>query len=616
MIPLLALPMLACSEIRTLDTLERAMTQDVKIVATDGSGDAYLGQGVSAAGDVNADGYGDVVVAAPLDSSRRENAGSAYIYLGGPHGADLSTEVKLEATDWGPDAFFGYSPSRAGDVNGDGYGDVVVGAMGDNDHGPGAGAVYVFLGSAAGIDPGSESKLIAADVAPEDNFGRSVSSAGDVNGDGYDDVVVGAHGDDDNGSASGSMYVYLGSGAGIDPAAVDKISPTDGEENEQFGISVAGVGDVNGDGYDDVVAGAFWDDEAASYAGSIYLYLGSAAGIDPGSETKVTADGGMSGANFGWSVAGAGDVDGDGYDDVIVGANYDNEAATDAGAAYVFHGCDVGLELLTETKLMASDAATEDELGYSVAGAGDVNDDGYDDVIVGAYTDDDNGSGSGSAYVYMGSATGVDLGSEVKLVSLDGDEWDYFGVSVSGAGDTNADGADDVIVGAMGDDDAGYSSGSAYTFLGTCTEQNWYADFDEDGFGDPDATWFDCLPPNGYIADASDCDDTDATVNPAAEEVCDDGLDNDCNDLADEDDPACGSGDDDDDSAGDDDTADDDTSDDDTSDDDIADDDIADDDDDDAEGSACDCRMDGRATPATAVLMLLGVGAILARRRL
>ncbi|MFT5587191.1 MAG: hypothetical protein ACI9VR_004799, partial [Cognaticolwellia sp.] len=245
-----------------------------------------------------------------------------------------------------------------------------------------------------------EDKLVASDGAAYDFFGNSVSAAGDVDGDGYDDLVVGAVYDGDNGSFSGSVYVYYGTATGISTAFQDKLVASDGAAADYFGTSVSGAGDVNRDGYDDLVVGAYGDDDNGSISGSAYVYYGTPTGISTASQDKLVALDGAAGDYFGISVSGAGDVNGDGYDDLVVGAFQDGDNGSASGSAYVYYGTPTGISTASQNKLVATDGAKHDAFGSSVSGAGDVDGDGYDDLIVGAHGDDDNGSGSGSAYVY------------------------------------------------------------------------------------------------------------------------------------------------------------------------------------------------------------------------
>ena len=516
-------------------TVDPTLTEDTKLTASDGASDDIFGFSVSGAGDVNDDGYDDVIVGAYQDDDNGAGSGSAYVYLGGSGGIDSTSETKLIASAGASGDGFARSVSGAGDVDGDGYDDVIVGAPED---GISAGCAYLYLGSSGGIDSSTETKLVASDTASNNFFGYAVSGAGDVDDDGYDDVLVWAP-YDAAGYTAGSVYVYLGSSGGIDNTRETKLTASDDASSDNFGVSISGAGDVDGDGYDDIIVGAFADDDNGSASGSVYLYLGSSGGIDSTSETKLTASDGAKYDYFGYSVSGAGDLDGDGYDDVIVGAYGDDGysgSSSEAGSVYVYQGSSGGVDSSSETKLTASDAASGDRFGYSVSGAGDVDGDGYDDVILGAYSDDDDGSSSGSAYVYLGSASSIDSLSETKLTAPDAASGDYFGYSVSGAGDVNGDGYDDVIVGAYNDDDDGSSSGSAYTVLGSCpTPATWYADADSDGYGDASATTTACSMPTGYVADATDCDDTEPLAWPSASEVCD-GVDNDCDGTVDNDD--------------------------------------------------------------------------------
>ncbi|UCE19787.1 MAG: FG-GAP repeat protein, partial [Gemmatimonadota bacterium] len=216
------------------------------------------------------------------------------------------------------------------------------------------------------------------------NFGYSVSGASDVNGDSYDDVIVGSPGYN---GGTGRAYVYFGA------ATMDNIADVtlDGEgTGNSFGFSVSGAGDVNNDGYDDVIVGA---DRYNSWTGRAYVYFG-AASMDNIADVTCTGEG--TDNYFGFSVSGAGDVNNDGYDDVIVGAFGYNSTT---GRAYVY----LGAASMDNTADVTLDGeGTVNHFGISVSGAGDVNNDGYDDVIVGA---GGHNSATGRTYVYLGAAS-------------------------------------------------------------------------------------------------------------------------------------------------------------------------------------------------------------------
>jgi len=526
-------------------SLSPALTDETKLVASDGAAYDYFGQSVSGAGDVNGDGYPDIVVGAYGDAEAGTYTGAAYLYYGSATGISSASEDKVVASDGASYDYFGSPVSGAGDVDGDGYDDLVVAAYGDDDNGWASGAAYVYYGSASGISSASEYKLMATDGAANDRFGWSVSGAGDLDADGYDDLVVGAHADDDNGSSSGSVYVYYGSATGITTVSEHKLSASDGAADALFGDRVSGAGDVDGDGYDDLVVGAPGDDGN----GAVYVYYGSATGVMTASEDKVVASDGASEDYFGSPVSGAGDLDGDGYDDLVVGAYKDDDNGTLSGSAYLYYGSATGILSASEHKLVSSDGATYDYYGWSVSGAGDLDGDGYDDLVVGAIRDNDAGTYSGSAYVYFGNPTGVSSTSERKLVASDAAGSDSFGVSVAGAGDLDSDGYDDLVVGAHGNSDDGTYSGSAYVRDGGCrdldgdgyecdddcddSDANTYpgaaelesatagmTDADGDGYGDDS-------PATGVTA-GTDCDDTDLAVSPDGTEGVGDEVDQDC----------------------------------------------------------------------------------------
>jgi len=285
---------------------------------------------VSTAGDVNGDGYSDFIVGAYEYENGQTGEGRALVYLGSPSGLASSPAWTAEGDQ--ASALFGFSVATAGDVNGDGHSDVIIGACQYSYGQLLEGWAYVYLGSASGL--ASSPAWTAQSDQAFANFGNSVATAGDVNGDGYSDVIVGANEYDGGLTDEGRAYVYLGSASGLSPF------PSWTSESNQayayFGNSVATAGDVNGDGYSDVIVGAYGYDNGQTDEGRTYAYLGSPSGL--AYPPAWTAESDQQYTSFGQSVASAGDVNGDGYSDIIVGANgYDN-GETDEGRAFLYYG--------------------------------------------------------------------------------------------------------------------------------------------------------------------------------------------------------------------------------------------------------------------------------------
>jgi hypothetical protein len=413
-----------------------------------------FGFSVSSAGDVNGDGFDEVIVGAPLFDAPESNEGLARVYYGAPEGPSMTADWSVDSDK--TSASFGCSVSDAGDVDGDGFDDVIVGAEyydfdGGEDY---EGGAFVYYGSAGGLafDP-----LWTANGGQGAScFGHSVSSAGDVNGDGYDDVIVGAHKYDNGHTNEGRAFVFHGSASGLSPTA-DWTAESD-QTNAYFGVSVSGAGDVNGDGYDDVIVGAHGYYNGEGSEGLAFVYYGSASGLS--TTADWVGEGNQVAAYFGFSVSGAGDVNDDGYDDVIVGAYGYDDDDTDEGRAFVYHGGPSGLSATAD---WTAESDQEDaQFAYSVSGAGDLNGDGCSDAIVGAHFYDNGESNEGRVYVYHGGYAGLSATADSTYES---DQVGAgFGHCVSSAGDVDGDGKSDVICGAYQYDNCELNEGCAVLY--------------------------------------------------------------------------------------------------------------------------------------------------------
>ncbi len=403
-----------------------------KISDTDGNFSGTLvdsdefGSEVSAIGDVDGDGITDLAVGAPHDDDGGSNRGAVWILFLDTNGT-VKSEQKISDTQGGFSASmnngddFGMGVTAIGDFDGDGVPDIAVGAQGDNDGGNSRGCVYLlFLNSNGTVK--SYQKIsdtqgsFGGSLDDYDHFGCDLASLGDLDGDGVTDIVVGAWGDDDGVTGEGAVYLILLNSSGT-VKSEHKISKTQGnfggtlDMMDQMGSSVTCIGDLDGNGVVDIVAGAPGDDDGGTSRGALWvLFLKK-----QGPTYKVDS--------------------------------YQKISSTQGGFTGVIDNSDL--------------------FGISVASLGDLNGDSIPDIVVGAYTDDDGGSGRGAVWnLFLNSNGTVD--SYQKVSDIEGgftgtlDNGDLFGISVDSIGDLDNDGINDIAVGAYRDDDGGTNKGAVW----------------------------------------------------------------------------------------------------------------------------------------------------------
>lgn len=415
----------------------------------EGSQDIGLyGNSVGIAGDVNGDGYSDIIVG----ESEFNSKGKAYIYYGSLNGMIDNDPEELYGTQIGSEA--GTSVSTAGDLNGDGYSDIIIGVP-EYDNGlQSEGAAFVYYGSNDGIDQAN--KLILEGNQENANFGSAVSTAGDVNGDGFDDVIVGIPGKIIGQDKVGAVYLFQGSSNGLLTTPLNMIYGD--QANSNYGSEISTAGDVNGDGYADIIIGA--SAYGFSAKGTAFVYHGSSTGF------SINANWIAEGANvsfFGNAVSTAGDVNGDGYSDVIIGASSFTNGQSSEGAVYVFQGSANGLAQNANWFIESNQSNTS--WGLDVASAGDINGDGFSDIVFSGYN---SNSKEGVVYVHYGSSTGLSANSNWSTIGSQ--NFGYYGFSVSSAGDVNGDGYSDLLIGEYGYDDIASGvddDGKVYLFKGS-----------------------------------------------------------------------------------------------------------------------------------------------------
>jgi hypothetical protein len=444
-----------------------------------------VGYHLHTAGDVNGDGYDDFLIGTFHNKTNEYNSGAAYLILGNST-ANWGNDISLSNADArfiGQQAYdaVGYCLGGAGDVNGDGFSDMIIGAPAGDDLVPeNPGHVYLVFGKPT-PDWGFYSELPSnADASfdgenQQDLAGLSAAFTGDINGDGYDEIICGAPFNDYGANDAGKAYLILGKATGWQRGF--NLNEADASfygsnGSGLVGYGVDGVGDVNGDGITDFAISALGE-------GKVYLFFGRKS-VNWGKNYDINrADvifvSEQNGNYTGWRVSGTGDVNGDGYDDFLIGAPYHDQNENEdskvylVGKVYLILGRSSGWKTnLSEADASYYGEAYNDEAGYDTQAAGDVNGDGYADFLIGAWYNDANGVDAGKMYLIKGKASGWQRNiplSSIEDYFVGEYAGDYAGYSVSTAGDVNGDGLNDIITSASYYSEAYYWGGKIYIFI-------------------------------------------------------------------------------------------------------------------------------------------------------
>ncbi len=400
---------------------------------------------VASAGDINNDGYDDIIIGAPFNSAEGTWAGRVYVFSG------LTGDTLYEYKNASADDRLGFCVASAGDVNSDGWDDIIFSAPTNDGTGANAGRAYVVSGQTG------DTLYVFSGEQANDQLGISVASAGDVNNDNFDDVIIGAYRNDANGIDAGRAYIFSGQTG-------DTLYIFGGEAaDDRFGTSVASAGDVNNDGFGDVIIGSVYNDGTGSNAGRAYVFSGQTGG------SLYVFSGEAADDNFGFPVTSAGDVNRDGFDDLIIGADYNDGSGIDAGRAYVFSG------QTGDTLYVFGGESAEDHFGFPVSSAGDVDSDGYADLMIGATANDAAGQDAGRVYLFSGR------NGDTIHVFTGTAEFEYYGASASSAGDVNKDGCADLIIGSPFYNAGGGEAGGAFVFTGCGCCVGKHGDVNGDG---------------------------------------------------------------------------------------------------------------------------------------
>ncbi|MFZ5475759.1 MAG: integrin alpha [Myxococcota bacterium] len=425
-----------------------------------------LGTSVAGGADMDDDGDDDVAVGAPgVDDPHREtggecggHAGVVYVFASPLSGEVPATEAEGYLYGRGDEDYFGGSLAWVEDLDGDYRAELLVGASGYMDWDGGAGATYLFAGPPVGTLTPDDAVLEIVGNTPRQQVGTHVANAGDVDGDGVRDLALAARGWQPGGAA---LWVSADHEGVLDASDAEGIflAPAGAEA-----WRVEGPGDVDGDGYDDLLVGAPMESSMGEVAGAVYLVRGPALGELGLGEAEAVLLGEGPRAELGYDVSALGDIDRDGRADIAVTSG---ESDDWNGSVWLVHGPVTGTSVVNEVSSVRLRGGAGAALGLDLAPAGDLGWDDVPDLFAGATTGTDpNGTSVGNVHVIPGDAAGEHDVTSQSLSLWGEHHGQYAGSALSTGGDVDDDGASDLLVGAVGDETEGFNAGAAYVISG------------------------------------------------------------------------------------------------------------------------------------------------------
>ncbi len=414
------------------------------------------GTSIDLSEDLTGDGVGDILVGAPYNESAGTDRGAAYVVSGALTGTLGLDSAVATFTGDGTYDWAGFSVSDAGDLNGDGYADIIIAAYGDSGT---TGAAYVLHGPITGDRALGSADGTYVGVSTHSRPYRFARTGNDINGDGLDDILVGAHGWD-----HGRAYIVYGPATANGTLSLADVELYDSTSSD-VGASVHWASDVDGDGLDDLLIGAPQDSTNGTWAGAAYLVLGPVSGSFDltGADAKLLGEVEQDKAG---SIVASGDLDDDGHGDVLINTHYQDGGGTDSGAVYIVYGPITGtVDLVTADSKIVGRAG--DELRMAEAASRDRDGDGLSELLLGANNADESGiTDCGAAYLFSGPFSGSMSTADASVTWVGVASGDNAGQVLSTGMDIDNDGLDDFLISAKSNDEAGTDAGAVYLILG------------------------------------------------------------------------------------------------------------------------------------------------------